>query len=115
MDRFAVCQAFAQLEADYNIGGWLRERPSNQRRNESIGCQLDRMGYANPYEWVDITAEAEPDDTDDTDDEDVRDIYLLNVLKWRLPISPELAAVIERRFAANWLARCHPDWREAMR
>ena len=29
--------------------------------------------------------------------------------------SPELAAVIERRYAVNWLTRCHPDWREAVR
>lgn len=28
MDRFAICQAFYQLESDWNIGGWLRERPS---------------------------------------------------------------------------------------
>lgn len=110
---FAVCQAHAQLESDYNVGGILRERPSNQRRNASTGVQLARMGYKNPYGWVDI--EAEPCDVDTSEDEDVRGIYLLNVLKWGLPISPELAATIERRFAAGWLARHYPNWRETMR
>lgn len=44
-DRFDICAAYAQLESDYNVGGWLRERPSNQRRHESCGVQLHRMGY----------------------------------------------------------------------
>lgn len=44
-DRFVVCLAYQALENDWNVGGWLRERPSNQRRHESIGCQLARMGF----------------------------------------------------------------------
>lgn len=44
-DRFDICEAYDQLESDYNVGGWLRERPSNQRRNESVGVQLHRMRY----------------------------------------------------------------------
>jgi hypothetical protein len=44
-DRFDICEAYAQLEADYNMGGLLQERPSNQRRRESCGVQLARMQY----------------------------------------------------------------------
>ena len=107
---FAICQAHQQLEADYNRGGILQERPSNWRRNASTGVQLHRMGYRSPFGWVDI--EAEPDDGADPDDEDVRDIYLLNVLNWRLPIDEGLATTIERRYSADWLERHHPEWRQ---
>lgn len=51
---FDICQAHAQLESDYNIGGWLRERPSNQRRMEATSCQLQRMQYVDVHRWVDI-------------------------------------------------------------
>lgn len=44
-DRFDICEAYATLESDYNVGGQLQERPSNQRRRESTGVQLHRMGY----------------------------------------------------------------------
>lgn len=44
-DRFDICAAYSALEYDWNHGGWLQERPSNQRRKESIGVQLHRMGY----------------------------------------------------------------------
>ena len=44
-DRFDICEAHCVLEWDYNIGGWLQERPSNQRRRESTGCQLLRMKF----------------------------------------------------------------------
>lgn len=47
-NRFDICEAYYVLEADYNVGGWLRERPSNQRRRESIGVQLLRMRFSNP-------------------------------------------------------------------
>lgn len=44
-DRFDICEAYAVLEADYNVGGWLQERPSNQRRRESCAVQLHRMNF----------------------------------------------------------------------
>lgn len=44
-DRFDICEAYHVLEPAYNVGGWLRERPSNQRRRESIGVQLHRMQF----------------------------------------------------------------------
>lgn len=44
-DRLDVCEAYLLLEEDYNLGGWLRERPSNRRRMESCGVQLARIGF----------------------------------------------------------------------
>jgi hypothetical protein len=44
-DRFDICAAHARIESDYNVGGWVRERVSNQRRNESTAVQLSRMHY----------------------------------------------------------------------
>ena len=108
MNRFNICQAYAQLEADYNVGGWLRERPSNQRRMESIGCQLLRMGFSNPYGWVDIEGGQNPDIDEpewDSDDEDVREIYMSKVLEWGLPISDELMVAIRRLFTAEHVAK----------
>lgn len=103
MDRFAICQAFLQLEADYNVGGRLHERPSNQRRGESIACQLVRIGYHDPFWWVDI--EAGPTEDEDALDEEVRDVYLRHVLLWRLPIDEGLMHAIKRRFTPEYLAQ----------
>lgn len=51
-DRFDICEAYAVLEWDWHIGGWLRERPSNVRRGqmrgyigESTDVQLSRIGF----------------------------------------------------------------------
>lgn len=103
---FAVCQAHQQLEADYNVGGILRERPSNKRRNESTGVQLARMDYRTRF-WVDIE---NPQDDEGPDDEAVRDIYILNVLNWKLPISFELGRLINERYSAEWLDEHYPNW-----
>src|SRR5262245_25505083 len=103
MDRFAICQAYQQLESDYNVGGIVWERPSNQRRNESIGCQLARMGFSNPYGWVDI--EAPHEEGDDYLDEEVREIYMCAVLRWDLPISAELMARMKDFFTEEFLAK----------
>ena len=105
---FAICQAHQQLEADYGVEGILRERPSNQRRNESTGCQLARIGYHSGFWWADIE---NPDDSDDQDTEDARDIYIMNVLKWKLPISKELGKFIEFRYAEEFLNKTFPDWK----
>lgn len=45
MDKFDICEAYYQIEVDYNVGGWLHERPSNQRRKEATHVQLHRMGF----------------------------------------------------------------------
>ena len=102
MDRFNICQAYAQLESDYNVDGVLQERPSNQRRKESIGVQLSRMGFSNPYGWVDI--EAVPDENDN-DAEEVREIYMHAVLRMGLPIDGGLRAAMVRFFVPGYLAQ----------
>ena len=99
---FAIAQAHAQLESDYNVGGILCERPSNQRRNESTGCQLHRMRYSSGMGWVDIVADA--NECDDPDDDAVRDIYLINVLKWGLPMDDRMRAFVAKRFVPEYLA-----------
>ncbi len=104
MDRFNICQAFSQLESDFNKGGWLQERPSNQRRRESIGCQLARMSFSNPHGWVDI--EADPgSDNDYDEDEEVREIYMRHVLLWNLPIDAGLKAAIKRVFVEDYWSK----------
>ena len=128
MDRFAICQAFQQLESDYNVGGILRERPSNQRRRESIGCQLARIGYLVPYGWVDITCEPERDDYGYADhtceperddygyadhfEEEVRSIYIDHALKWGLPMDEALKATARRLFVPEYLAQ-FPNFTQA--
>lgn len=107
VDVFAIAQAHAQLESDYNVGGWLRERPSNRRRNESTSCQLARLKYRNTYGWVDIYAER--DDSDDPQDEDVRGIYIINVLKWGLPMDDDMRRFIAQRYTADFLS-AFPNW-----
>ena len=107
VDIFSIAQAHAQLESDYNQGGWLRERPSNQRRNESTSCQLARLKYRNTYGWVDICAE--PGECDDPGDEDVRDIYLINVLKLDLPMDKQMRDCITKRFNSDFL-QSFPSW-----
>ena len=102
MNRFSICRAYAQLEADYNVGGVLRERPSSQRRLESIGAQLSRIGFSNPYSWVDI--EAAPGDEDDVEDDEVREIYMRAVLRWDLPIDAALMRAMRRYFVPEFLA-----------
>jgi len=44
-DRFDICEAHYVLEVDYNVGGWLQERPSNVRRMEATHVQLFRMQF----------------------------------------------------------------------
>lgn len=97
---FDICQAYQQLEHDYNRGGWLQERPSNQRRRESIGVQLLRMQYRDAYRWVDICAPY--NEADDPGDDDVRHIYLANVLKWGLPIDEQMMARIKTYFVEDF-------------
>lgn len=107
---FDICQAHQQLEADYNVGGWVRERPSNKRRMESTSTQLSRIGYDDVYRWVDICAERDEDG--DPADDDVRDIYLINVLKWGLPMDDEMREFIAKRYVPEFLAT-FPSWSQA--
>lgn len=110
MSTFDICQAHSQLESDYNVGGIVMERPSNARRNASTGVQLHRMKYSDNRRWVDICQESE--ESDDAGDDDVRDIYLINVLKWDLPMDDEMKSFIKDRYAEDFLAK-FPSWNSA--
>ena len=99
---YAICQAHLQLEHDYNRGGIVEARPSNRRRNASTSYQLSRMRYMPGNWWVPILGEST--EGSDPDDEAVRDIYLINVLKWGLPIDDEMRAFIRARYVPEFLA-----------
>lgn len=71
-DRFAICAAYQALENDWNRGGILWERPSNQRRSEATSVQLMRMGYRSPYHGGTFTAL----------DDDEKDIYINALVKF---------------------------------
>jgi len=97
---FDIAQAHSQLESDFNMGGWLHERPSNRRRMASTGVQLHRMKYRDTFRWVNVLADRDEDPCD----EDVKDIYLINVLKWGLPMDDEMRAFIGKRYTPEFLA-----------
>lgn len=44
-DRFDIAEAYYLIECEYNVGGWLHERESNQRRLEATHVQLHRMQF----------------------------------------------------------------------
>jgi hypothetical protein len=44
-DRFDICEAYAVIEWDYNLGGWLHERPRNRRDMAATSIQLARMRF----------------------------------------------------------------------
>lgn len=50
-DKFDICEAYYQIEVDYNDGGWLHERESNQKRMEATHIQLDRMKFRVGMGW----------------------------------------------------------------
>lgn len=102
MDRFDICDAYTVLEWDYNCEGWLQERPSNQRRRESIGVQLARMQFRPS---MGLCFEALTDEG--------KEVYLTNVLRWKLPRDAEQNARIGAFFAPDWLKETYPDvWTE---
>ena len=114
MDRFAIGMAFALLEQYYYVRCSLQEQPPKQRRRDSIGCQLHRIGYLVPYGWVDITGEPELDSYGYADpfDEEVRSIYIDHVLKWGLPMDEALKATARRLFVPEYLAQ-FPNFAQA--
>jgi hypothetical protein len=73
-DRFDIAEAHAVLEWDYNVGGWLHERPRNRRRLEATSIQLARMGFR-----------PRPDLCFDTLTENGQDIYRELVSRYNLP------------------------------
>ena len=81
-NRFDICAAYYALEADWNVGGWLQERPSNARRRESTGVQLRRMGYRSAPDTCYSFELLENDNQ--------REIYLQAAHRFGLPVLPTL-------------------------
>lgn len=77
-NRFDICESFCVLEWDFNVGGWLQERKSNQRRRESTGVQLSRIVFR-----------PAPGLSFDSLSDNGKEIYLTNVMKMGLPIDDE--------------------------
>lgn len=98
-NRFDICEAYSALEADYNSGGILWERPSCRRRNESIGAQLARIGYSNPYGGNTFSELGE----------NAKFIYADRVLSWGLPIDSELDAFLRENIVPEYLAEKRPE------
>ena len=96
-DRFDIAEAYWCLETDYNHGGWLKERPSNVRRRESVGVQLHRMQFSGR---MDLSFENLTDNG--------KEIYLDRVLKWKLPIDDEYKAMLEEMFVPEYLHAHRP-------
>lgn len=44
-NSFDICEAHYLVEVDYNMSGWLQERPSNRRRMEATHVQLARLRF----------------------------------------------------------------------
>lgn len=88
MDRMDIVEAHAVLEWDYNVGGWLRERPSNARRMMSTGWQLHRMNFR-----------ARADLSFSTLSDDGKQAYAVNVLRWGLTVDEEIAKYLVETFA----------------
>lgn len=93
-DRFDVVEAHAVLEWDYNVGGWLQERPSNSRQMRATAVQLHRMGFR-----------ARLDLCFDTLSDDAKTIYLANVLRYKLPFDDEQLVMMKERFTEDCLAQ----------
>lgn len=51
-DRFDICEAYLAVEQDYNVSGWLQERPSNVRCREATHVQLARMRFRPGAAWT---------------------------------------------------------------
>lgn len=96
-DRFDIAEAYCCLEWDYNHGGWLKERPSNVRRRESIGVQLHRLqwGGRDNLSFETLT-------------DNGKEIYLRRVIEWKLPIDDDMKRRCEETFVPEYLAHHRP-------
>lgn len=97
-DRFDISESYWCLESDYNVDGILQERPSNQRRRESIGVQLHRMQFR-PGPGLGYNSLTE----------NGQEIYLDKVLRWKLPIDEEQKSRLEAMFVPEYLHKLRPD------
>jgi hypothetical protein len=87
-ERMDIAEAYCLLEWDCNKGGWLQERPSNQRRKEATAVQLHRMQFRSSscLSFDNLT-------------ENGKQIYLEQVQKLGLPCDDEQTARIQEFLA----------------
>lgn len=103
-DRYAICLAYQALENDWNKGGWLPERPSNQRRRESIGVQLMRMQFR---------AGMSEGGTFDALDDEAREIYVGALVRFgmapKVDPADELGAWVREYFVPEYVVEHFPQ------
>lgn len=108
-DRFDICLAAQAIENDFNFGGWLRERPSNQRRMESTGVQLHRLGFSSPYQGGSFNALAEGGE----EYENACDIYIEALVRFDLAklVTPDdaIAKYVKGRYVNEYAAEHFPQ------
>jgi hypothetical protein len=115
-DRFSACLAYQALESDWNMGGWLRERPSNQRRRESIGVQLARVKFRAGIGQGGCFSALLPDDTYDgfyDEHEGARESYINALIAFGLApqVDPndELGRYICAAYVPEFVAQYFPQ------
>lgn len=115
-DRFAVCLAYQALESDWNTGGLLQERPSNQRRRESIGVQLSRVKFRAGMDQGGSFSALLPDGTHDgfhDEHEAARESYVHALIVWGLApqVDPadELGEYIRAAYVSEFVAEHFPQ------
>ena len=99
-DRKSSVESYPQLRK-YLLSRWDRKKEAGTK--DGLSFQLARIGYSNPYGWVDIEEPAE--EGDDPADDTVREVYMRHVLLWRLPIDAALMVAIKRFFVADYIAQ----------
>ena len=115
-DRYMVCLAYQALENDWNVGGWLRERPSNRRRRESIGVQLARIGFRAGMGEGGGFAALLPDGSYDgfhDEHEGARESYVHALIVWGLAakVDPDddLGAYIRKTYLREFVGQHFPQ------
>lgn len=119
-DRFAVCLAYQALENDWSVGGWIRERPSNQRRRESIGVQLHRINFRAGMGQGGSFAALLPDGTYDgfhDEHEGARETYVNALIAWGLAPqvdpSDDLGEYVRATYTPAFVSEHFPQIAEA--
>lgn len=108
-DRFAVCLAFEALENDWNVGGWIHERPTNRRNREACSIQLSRIGFrAGMGQGGSFSGLL----GDDPTDEAARDVYIRHLVKFGLaPLldaDDEVADYIRKTYVPEFVRQYFP-------
>jgi hypothetical protein len=114
-DRFEICAAYHALEYDWNEGGWVRERPSCQRRLESIGVQLARMQYRPPMDlggWHSLL----PDEDFDDEHAAARESYIHALIAWGLApqvdADDDIGSYVRQVYVPEFVAEHFPHFQE---